>query len=91
MGIIGNIAGLVSFVCFILVLIKIFKDKEKNGVLHGIIGIVTCGLWALIWGWMNVGRYNNKNVMLAWTVCIVLSMVFSGAAVMSALSGGAGG
>ncbi len=68
---------LVALVCGILTLIKIFQDKEKNGVLHGIIGIVTCGIWALIWGWINTGRYGNKNVMLAWTACIVVNLIIS--------------
>ncbi len=69
--------GLVMFVCFILTLIKIFQDKEKNGVLHGIIGIVTCGIWALIWGWINSARYGNKNIMLLWTACVVVNIILN--------------
>jgi hypothetical protein len=68
---------LAAFVCFIMVLIKQFQNA---GVVHGIIGIITCGIWTFIWGWMNAGKLNIKNLMLAWTVliliCIVLQFAF---------------
>lgn len=67
------VGGIGSLVCWIMVLIKMFSNKEKGGVLQGVIGII-CSLWAFIWGWMNSGLV-GKNIMLAWTVCIVLSMI----------------
>lgn len=82
----AGIAGLGSIVCAILTLIKIFQDKEKNGVLHGILGIIFC-LWAFIWGWINSGRYGNQKVMIIWTICIVIYFVAGGAAFASALNG----
>ena len=45
MEILGMIAGAVSIVCWIMVLIKMFNVS----VLQGIFGII-CGLWAFIWG-----------------------------------------
>jgi hypothetical protein len=38
---VGGLATLVSFVCWIMVLIKQFQTA---GPIHGIIGIVTCGI-----------------------------------------------
>jgi hypothetical protein len=67
-------AGLGSLVCWIIVLIRMFKSA---GVLQGIIGII-CAIWAFIWGWMNVGPQNLRNVMLIWSVCIVISLLGSG-------------
>jgi hypothetical protein len=64
------IASLVSFVCWIMVVVKMFQNA---GVLQGILGII-CGLWAFIWGWMNVGTV-QRNVMLAWSVALVVSMI----------------
>jgi len=61
LGILAMVLSLASFICFIIVLIKQFQD---GGALHGIIGIVTCGIWTLIWGWMNATRLNIKNIML---------------------------
>ena len=68
---------LALFVCFIMVLIKQFQTA---GAVHGIIGIITCSIWTFIWGWMNATTLNIKNIMMIWTllivICIVLSFVF---------------
>ncbi len=84
MSIIGGIAGLVQLVCAIIVLIKLFQEK---GVLHGILGILSCFIYPFIWGWIHSGRLNIKNIMIAWSVLWVISMFTNGAAMSSALSG----
>lgn len=63
-----------SLICFIMVLIKQFQNA---GVVHGIIGIVTCGIWTLIWGWMNASKLNIKNLMIIWTLLIVVCMILN--------------
>jgi len=63
--------GLGSLICWIMVLIKMFKEA---GPLHGILGII-CGLYAFIWGWMKATELNLKNVMLAWTGCFLGSII----------------
>ena len=65
------ISGLGSLACWVMVLIKMFQNDKP---LIGIIGIV-CGIWAYIWGWMKSGTLGLKKVMLAWTLCIGLSIV----------------
>ena len=72
LGILMMLVGLGCLICFIIVLIKQFQDA---GVVHGIIGIVTCGIWTLIWGWMNATRLNIKTIMMVWTVLILISLV----------------
>jgi hypothetical protein len=72
MQILQMVVGLGSLVCFIIVLIKQF---QIGGAIHGIIGIVTCGIWTFIWGWMNAGKANIRNLMLIWTVLFVVSLV----------------
>ena len=74
-NVLNLVASITGFVCWIIVLVKTFKDKEKNGVLHGILGIVTCGLWSLIWGWMHVTRLGIKKPMLIWTITIVINIL----------------
>jgi hypothetical protein len=73
-SILSIVGGIGSLVCWIIVLIRMFKTA---GVLQGIIGII-CALWAFIWGWINSGAQNLRNVMLAWTGCIVLSVIGGG-------------
>jgi hypothetical protein len=74
LGILGGIAGLGFLICFIIVLIKQFQD---GGVLHGIIGIITCGLWTFIWGWIHSGRLNIKSLMLIWTLLWVVAIILN--------------
>jgi hypothetical protein len=74
MGIVGGIAGLGWVICFIIVLIKQFQE---GGLLHGIIGIITCGLWTLIWGWINAGKLNIRNLMLIWTVLWLAAIILN--------------
>lgn len=84
LGILGMVAGLASLACLIMVLIKQFQEA---GPLHGIIGIVTCGIWTYIWGWMNSGRLALRNLMLIWTACWILAFALQGASIMSTFSG----
>ena len=74
LGIVGMITGLGCLICFIIVLIKQFQN---GGALHGIIGIITCSLWTLIWGWINAGKLNITNIMLIWTLLIVVTMILN--------------
>ena len=71
MQIIGMLITLASLICFIMVLIKQFQNA---GAVHGIIGIVTCGIWTFIWGWMNSAA-GLKNIMLLWTLAIVIGII----------------
>lgn len=74
MFILSMLVGLVALVMFVMVLIKQFQTA---GPIHGIIGIVTCGIWTFIWGWMNAGKLNIRNLMIIWTICIILNVVLS--------------
>lgn len=67
------VVSLGSLICFIIVLVKMFQNA---GVLQGILGLI-CGLWCFIWGWMNAGKLGIKNIMLIWTVLILLGIVFA--------------
>jgi hypothetical protein len=83
-GILNMLVGLGSLVCFVMVLIKQFQTA---GPLHGIIGLITCGLWTFIWGWMKASTLNLRNLMLIWTLLIVVAVVLGGVGGMAALSG----
>jgi hypothetical protein len=79
LSILAMIASVGYLICLIIVLIKQFQN---GGVVHGIIGIVTCGLWTFIWGWMNAGTLNIKNIMMIWTllfiICVTLNIMSGG-------------
>ncbi|MBK8430026.1 MAG: hypothetical protein IPL28_01490 [Chloroflexi bacterium] len=84
MVILAYLAWLVNLVCWIFVLTKMFPAK---GALHGILAIL-CGLYAFIWGWQNSSKYENmRNVMIVWSIAVVVSAITNQAAISSAMGG----
>jgi hypothetical protein len=81
MMIISWLASAACLVCWILVLLKLFPAE---GTLKGILAII-CGLYAFIWGWMNASRFNLRNIMLIWTIALLVAvaMNFMGAPIYS--------
>jgi hypothetical protein len=73
LSILALVASLGCLICFIIVLVKLFQNE---GALQGILGLI-CGLWTFIWGWMNAGKLGIKNLMLIWTLLILLSIVLN--------------
>jgi hypothetical protein len=73
MGILAMCVGLGSLICFIIVLIKLFQNE---GALKGILGLI-CGLYTFIWGWINADKLGIKNIMLIWTLLILVSLVLN--------------
>lgn len=73
MAILAMVALVGCIICQIFVAIKIF---QADGALKGILALI-CGLFGLIWGWMNAGRLNIKNIMMIWTVLIILYLILS--------------
>ena len=74
-GLLGILALLVClgyFICFIMVLIKQFQTA---GAVHGIIGIITCSIWTLIWGWMNADKLNIKKLMMIMTLLLIIYII----------------
>ena len=82
MFILMALVGLAMFVCYIMVLIRLFKSA---GALQGIIGII-CGLWTFIWGWMNAAKEGIKNIMMIWTGLMVVYIILGALGGFAALS-----
>ncbi len=71
LGLLAIPIGIGSLICFIIVLIKLFQNE---GALKGILGLI-CSLYTFVWGWMNASRLNIKNIMIIWTILIVLGII----------------
>ena len=69
-GILAIVCAVGSIVCWIMVLIKIFKDNVGLGILG-----LFCGLFTFIYGWIKVNEYGCKKVMLIWTICMVVGII----------------
>jgi hypothetical protein len=75
---IGGLAGIGSLICFIMVLVKMFQNGQTGLGVACIVLIFLCGiggLIAFIMGWINVDRWRIRNVMLAWTGCIIVGIL----------------
>jgi hypothetical protein len=71
--------GLVSLVCLILVLVKMFQNGQTG---LGVVCIVLClcGIGVLVTfivGWVNANRWGIMNVMIAWTIVIVIGILLN--------------
>ncbi len=71
LGILALVALIGCVICWIIVLIKIFQN---DGALKGILGLI-CSLFAFIWGWMHSGRLGVKNIMMIWTVLLIIYII----------------
>ena len=83
MGIVALLVGLGCLICYIIVLIKLFQN---DGLVKGIIGII-CGLFTFIWGWMNANRYGIRNIMMIWTVLLIIAIILNFALGVSMVPG----
>ena len=66
-----GLLSIASLVIFIIVLLKSFKE---GGVLHGLLGILTFGLYTYIWGWLKSKQLHLFKLMALWTIVTVVSV-----------------
>jgi hypothetical protein len=78
MAVLGTVLVLACVILQIIVLIKLFQNE---GALKGILGLI-CGLYTFIWGWMNANKLNIKNLMIIWTILLIVTLV------VNAMTGG---
>lgn len=75
---IGGICAIVSLVCFILVIVQMFQRGKTGLAIACLLLLLVCGVGGLvtfILGWMNASQWGIKNIMLAWTGAIVVSLL----------------
>ena len=86
--ILGSLLAVLNIAAIIFLLIVLIKQFSKGGFLQGLLGIITCGLWTFIWGWIKHRQHSLTKVMTMWSVTYVVSMVigvmFGGAIGMEA-------
>ena len=70
--------GVGSFVCYILVLIKMFQHNQTGLGVACIVLLFCCGiggLIAFIFGWVKAREWGITNLMTVWTVFFALNLV----------------
>jgi len=84
----------VSFVCFVMVVVKMFQhDQTGLGIACIVLGLCTGlgGIIAFVVGWMNATQWAIKGVMTTWTGVILIEILLGcGIAGLGAAAGGLG-
>lgn len=76
----GSLCGLAAFICFIIVLVKMFQNGQTMIALVSII-TACCGIGqiiALVIGWQNADRWMIRNLMMVYTVTFIGAIVLGG-------------
>jgi hypothetical protein len=69
----GGIASIVSIICYIMVVMAMFKAGDQT---LGIVSIVLCfcgvgQIFALVMGWVNADKYNIRKILPIYTVALI--------------------
>ena len=76
------LAGIVSIVCFILVIIAMFKAGQ-TGLAIACLVLLLCGaigfIFAFVVGWMRSSEWQLRRIMIIWTVALVIGFISGGA------------
>jgi len=78
---IAGVCGLVSLVCFVMVLLAMFKNDQAVLGIICIVAFFFCGfgmLVAFIFGWIKASQWDIQKIMLVWTVAGILGMILGG-------------
>lgn len=76
-----GILFIISIGCYIVIVMKMFQhgDPLLGGISLGSLVCLGLGfLVAFILGWINVDKYQARQVMMIWTGAAILSFVLGG-------------
>lgn len=77
----NGLVGLGILICYIVVLIKLFKNGQSGWGMMSLIGLIFCGIGlivAFIGGWLHSKEIEAKQVMVIWTILAVLNFILTG-------------
>jgi tetratricopeptide (TPR) repeat protein len=76
--IIIGVLAVVQIILLIILLVMLVKQFKHGGALHGIIGLITCGFWTYIWGWIKCTTFDLTKIMIVWTILILAPVALVG-------------
>lgn len=80
LNLLASAAGLGSLVCFVLMLIEMFRRGHTALAIVCFILAWFCGiglLIAFVFGWSKVQEWNLQNLMTWWTTFLVVGLLVS--------------
>ena len=76
--IIAGVMSIIQILGLIILLVMLVKQFKHGGVLHGLIGLITCGFWTFIWGWIKHKTFDLTRIMIFWTILMISPIVVMG-------------
>jgi hypothetical protein len=70
-------SSLVSFVCFVVVLIQMFQRGATGMGILCIVLTLCCGIGVLIafvYGWVKATEWKISNLMIVWTIALAIDV-----------------
>ena len=80
-NVLNGIFGLIAFVCFILIVVKMFQNGSTGLGIATILSSCLCGIGmivALIFGWLNADAWRIRQLMLVYTVALIGMFITAG-------------
>lgn len=77
----GMGVGLALFICFVVVVVKMFQNGATGLAIGSLVGFCFCGIGyfvALIGGWVNAGSWRIKPLMAIYTALMLAYFVIFG-------------
>ncbi len=64
--------GVYSVGCMLVVIYKMARDED---IMTAVLGLISAGIYAFVWGWRHadteyVGRVSLGAVMTTWSLCL---------------------
>ncbi len=75
----AGILFVITLVCWILVLIRLFQTGRTGPAVASLI-LTLCGfgpLVALIYGWLHADELRIRSIIYLWTACLVAALLLS--------------
>jgi len=72
-----GVVGIVNFVCWVLVLIKMFQNDAVGPAVASLV-LILCGIGPLVafyYGWKNSRVWNLQSIMSVWTPSMIIYFV----------------
>lgn len=76
----GLLSGFVAFVCYVIVVVKIFQNGKTGVGIAAILTLCCFGIGyiiALVVGWQNADRWSIRQLMLVYSISLGLGILLS--------------
>lgn len=82
--VIAALVAIAGVVCSVLIVAEQYRE---SGPIQVVLGVVSCGMWPLVWAWMNAAKPRVRTLAVALTALIVLFILVNALTILVAPAG----